>query len=190
MTVRRSLHRVQMQVDRAIDWWRLKLSRLRYIARSMQFERAGPGCVMGARVHFYGSPRVSIGKASGLRDDVKLHGPGAIEIGSGSSINDRTRVVALNRVTIGDDVMIAPDCYIIDVDHHFGDVARPITQQGYDIAPVVIGDGAWLGAKVIVTKGVNIGRHAVIGAGSVVTKDIPDYAIAGGCPAKIIRVRA
>jgi acetyltransferase-like isoleucine patch superfamily enzyme len=77
--------------------------------------------------------------------------------------------------------------YITDQNHGYEDVTRPISQQSQPERPVVIGDGSWLGHGAVVLPGVTIGKHVVIGANSVVTKDIPDFSVAVGSPAKVIR---
>jgi acetyltransferase-like isoleucine patch superfamily enzyme len=77
--------------------------------------------------------------------------------------------------------------YITDQNHGYEDVTRPISQQSQPERPVVIGDGSWLGHGAVVLPGVTIGKHVVIGANSVVTKDIPDVSVAVGSPARVIR---
>jgi acetyltransferase-like isoleucine patch superfamily enzyme len=83
---------------------------------------------------------------------------------------------------------IGPNCYITDHDHGL-DLAFAPLQQPMVSSPTKIGDRVWVGANVTILKGVNIGNDAVIGAGSVVTKDIPEKAIAVGNPAKVIKYR-
>jgi acetyltransferase-like isoleucine patch superfamily enzyme len=84
-------------------------------------------------------------------------------------------------LSIEDDVMISWGCSIMDRDFHAiaGDVER--------LAPTIIGKHAWIGCQSIILKGVRIGQGAVIGAGSVVTRDVPDFAIAAGNPARIVK---
>lgn len=110
-----------------------------------------------------------------------------VKIGFGCHINEN---VFIQAATIGDQVLIAPNVAILGNSHVASDINTPIVLQGetdYEIA--IIGDGAWLGRNVIVMPGVCIGRHTIIGAGAVVTKDIPDFAVAVGVPAKIIKYR-
>ena len=92
-------------------------------------------------------------------------------------------------VVIGSDVMIAQAVTIRDTDHAFEAVSVPMMDQGITTAPVVIGDNVWIGHGATILKGVRIGRGAIVAAGAVVNKDVPEYAIVGGIPAKIIRMR-
>lgn len=109
-----------------------------------------------------------IGDRSGVGINANLHGP----------------------VIIGNDVMMGPECIIYTRNHRFDDITVPMRQQGFsDIKQVIISDDVWIGGRVIILPGVHIGRGAIVGAGSVVTKDVPDYAVVGGNPAKILKYR-
>lgn len=91
---------------------------------------------------------------------------------------------------IGNDVMMGPHCTIYTRNHKATDPSIPMNAQGYEQAkPVHIGDDVWIGGHVIILPGVHIGSHAIIGAGSVVTKDIPEWAIAAGNPAVVKKYR-
>ncbi len=93
-----------------------------------------------------------------------------------------------DEIVIEDDVLLGPGIRICTSNHAYTDISTTIYNQGYDdIRPVVLKKGCWLGADVIVLPGVVIGRNCVIGAGSVVTKSIPDYSVAVGVPAKVIK---
>jgi maltose O-acetyltransferase len=90
----------------------------------------------------------------------------------------------------GCDVLMGPDVIIMSATHEFEDPATPIEQQGAKpVRPVTIGNDVWLGARVIVMPGVTISEGAVIGAGSVVTRDIPAFGVAAGVPARVFRKR-
>ncbi len=91
---------------------------------------------------------------------------------------------------IGNDVMMGPECVVISRNHKFEDTTTPIRLQGYEKEePCYIGNDVWIGRRVMIMPGVRIGNGCVIAAGAVVTKDIPDFAIAGGVPAKVIKYR-
>jgi len=113
-----------------------------------------------------------------------------VEIGNNSGIGVDCHVPA--DIQIGNDVMMGPEVLIIgrNQNHSFDDVNTPMRLQGYkDAPPVIIEDNVWLGARVIVLPGIRIGTGAVIGAGAIVTKDVPPFAICAGNPARIIRSR-
>ena len=116
-------------------------------------------------------------------------GPNAeVEIGQGCFLNRGVMLAASERIEIGDHVMFANGCFVGDADHRYDDPDVPITWQGFQPrGPVVIGPNCWFGVNCVVTGGVEIGERAVIGANSVVTKDIPAATIAAGAPAKAIR---
>jgi acetyltransferase-like isoleucine patch superfamily enzyme len=116
---------------------------------------------------------------------------GRITIGGGSLLNLDVMVAAVASVTIGEHCMLANGCLVTDGDHRFDDPDRPVPWQGFTTkGPVTIGDNVWLGAHVVVTSGVTIGRRAVIGANSVVVDDVPEFTIAAGAPARPIRTIA
>ena len=112
----------------------------------------------------------------------------AVSLGDNSGIG--VNAVISSHVTIGNDVMMGPDCMIFTANHSMERNGIPMCRQGhYGCDPVVIGNDVWIGARVIILPGVHVGDGAVIGAGSVVTKDVAPYSIVGGNPAKLIRMR-
>lgn len=95
-----------------------------------------------------------------------------------------------NAVTIGDNVLMGPNVYILTQNHNFENTEQLIREQGFqETKSVEIGDNVWIGARVIILPGVHIGSGSIIGAGSIVTKDIPQNVVVAGNPAKIIKVR-
>ena len=126
-----------------------------------------------------------------LRDSVLETGFGGnLSIGDGTWIHPRCQLNAyLASINIGREVQIAPNCAFYCYDHGVAP-NQPINEQPLQTkGDIIIEDGAWLGVGVIVQSGVRIGKGAVVGAGSVVTRDIPDNAIAYGVPAKVIKMR-
>jgi acetyltransferase-like isoleucine patch superfamily enzyme len=111
-----------------------------------------------------------------------------LKIGDGTYIGHRCHVIACGKMIIGKDVTIADNVYITDNLHGFDDMSCGVMPQPLKVpGPVVIEDEVWLGERVCVMPNVTIGKHSVIGANSVVTKDIPPYCIAVGVPARIIK---
>ena len=85
---------------------------------------------------------------------------------------------------------MGPECKIYTINHRFNDIDKPMRLQGFqEERPVFIGDDVWIGGKVIILPGVHIGNHCIIGAGSVVTKDVPEWEIVAGNPARIKKYR-
>lgn len=116
----------------------------------------------------YFSPKVSLGDRSGIGVNAKIHGA----------------------CTIGNQVMMGENCTIITRNHRFDRTDIPMMDQGFeDERPVSIGSDVWIGDNVTILPGVHIGDGCVIGAGAVVTRDIPPYTIAAGVPARVIRNR-
>lgn len=93
-------------------------------------------------------------------------------------------------VTIGNKVIVAGHCYLGGGQYHTDRVDIPIVDQGHIHGQnLVIGDNVWIGASVVVVSGVTIGRDAIIAAGAVVTKDVPDFAVMAGVPARVLKIR-
>lgn len=110
-----------------------------------------------------------------------------VELGDNSGIGIDCIVT---KAIIGKNVMMGPQVVFVGQNHGFERTDIPMIEQGSTpCEPVVIGDDVWIGYRVIIMPGVKIGSGVIIGAGAVVTKDVPDYAIVGGVPAKIIRMR-
>ncbi|MGN0222351.1 MAG: acyltransferase [Prevotella sp.] len=91
-------------------------------------------------------------------------------------------------VRIGKQVIIAQGVTISALNHCFKDVSLPVCMQGYTTGEIIIEDDVWIGANSVILQGVHIGTHAVVGAGAVVTKDVPPYTVVAGNPAKVIKV--
>lgn len=96
----------------------------------------------------------------------------------------------IGAVHIGSNVMMGPDCVMLTQNHAFDKIDVPMNAQGLQSEkPIYIGDDVWIGQRVIILPGVRIGKGAIIGAGSVVTKNVKDYDIVAGNPARVIRNR-
>jgi len=119
---------------------------------------------------------------------ITMPAPARVRIGSGSMFNIAVMVAALELVEIGEHCMFANGCVITDANHRFDDRERPVTWQGFTSrGPTRVGDNVWCGAHVVITSGVTVGERCVIGANSVVTRDLPPFSVAAGAPARVIR---
>jgi carbonic anhydrase/acetyltransferase-like protein (isoleucine patch superfamily) len=128
--------------------------------------------------------RIRIGHRTMLWPDVKLDCSGSkgrtarLTIGEKCSIGDRTEIHCGDSITIGDEVIIAWDCNILDRDYHSTEGEAEIT------SPVRIGNRVWIGCRCIILKGVTIGDNAVVAAGSVVNMNVPPNMLVAGNPAR------
>lgn len=120
-------------------------------------------------------------------------GAGAdIEIGSYSAIGPRAYVAGIGgggRLIIGNYVMMAPEVIILTGSHKYKNIDIPMCYQGSFTSTVIIEDDVWIGIRAIIMPKVTIGKGSIVGAGALVTKDIPPYSIVGGIPAKVIKMR-
>jgi len=112
-----------------------------------------------------------------------------LSLGPGTYVGQNTYLGVHHPIQTGKRVMIGAYCYLISANHRFGRRDISIHEQGFEGAPIIIEDEAWLGTHVVVLPGVKIGQGAIIGAGSVVTKDVPAWEIWGGVPAHFIKMR-
>lgn len=183
MSDRNRLGRISMGV------WR----RFRRASLKLRFPRAiwGRGCDIrwGLRLALSSRGKLHIGEEVVFERDATLECGGELWIGARTIFGHHCTVAAKESIRIGRDCLIAEMVSIRDHDHRFDDFSVPIREQGSACAPVVIGNGVWLAARVVVVKGVTIGDNAIIGAGAVVTKDIPAGAIAVGVPARVVKMR-
>lgn len=116
-----------------------------------------------------------------------IFSPG-LSIGDNSGIGIKCEVYG--KVTIGTDVMMGPEVVIYTSGHETKSIEMPMRLQGgTKIEPVVIGNDVWIGRRTMVMPGVKIGNGCIIGAGAVVTHDIPDYCVAVGVPARVVKKR-
>jgi galactoside O-acetyltransferase len=168
--------------------------------------RQGNDVVIGAPVKLFwrrlsaaGMNRITIGNFVICYGAINCQRERAVvAVGDRSFIGSGSIVVCAKEVAIGSDVLISHECYLIDTDGHSLSLSErrqdipnrwkgTKTWEGVKCAPITIGNGAWIGPRVIILKGVEIGEGAVIGAGSVVTKSIPAWSFAAGSPARVIR---
>lgn len=110
-----------------------------------------------------------------------------IEIGDNSGLGLNCRVAG--PLSIGNDVMMAPNVSIVTQNHKISDLTVPMRLQTAPKEKVTIGNDVWIGASVIILPGVTVGNGCVLAGGAVVTKNVPDYAIVGGNPARVIKYR-
>lgn len=128
----------------------------------------------------------SIGENFKFKMPVTLTAPQNINIGDHCRFGRNCTFHAMGGIRIGNYVIAANNVSIISQEHIFSDISTPITFQGEKLAQVCVEDDVWIGMNVVILSGVTVGKGSVIGAGAIVTKDVPAYSIIGGVPAKII----
>ena len=127
-----------------------------------------------------------LGRDSTIEDFATVNnGAGPVYIGERSRIGLSCTVIG--PVTIGNDIMLAQNIVLSGLNHSYEDITKPISLQKQTTAMISVEDEVWIGANAVIVAGVTIGRHSVIAAGSVVTKDVPPYSIVGGNPAKLLK---
>lgn len=172
--------------ERNTLWWRRAAIYAEFASRR-SFVRWP---VHGEVLEMLREDRLVLGEQVHLEPDVWITGSQEcrITVGGGTFLNRGVMLSATDAITIGEHCMFANGCMITDSNHRFDDLELPIPWQGFTSkGPVTIGDNVWAGANVVITSGVTIGRRSVIGAGSVVTRDIPEFSICAGAPATVLR---
>jgi len=128
-----------------------------------------------------------VGKYCEIEPNVDVGFRPNLEIGNRCQINQNT---VLKSVIIGDNVMIAPNVVLLDRSHHYERLDIPMIDQGETSRELtIIADDVWIGQNAIILPGLKVGKGAIIGAGSVVTHDVSDWAVVAGVPAKVIKSR-
>lgn len=165
------------------DAWQAEIQKNFSQLETVRFEN---NCFIAPSAHIFAEPGRFITVSSGARiaAEVFIHGP--VEIGENVSINARVTIDGGSKgVTIGRDTRIATGVTIFAFNHGMNP-DRLVRSQPVKSVGIRIGHDVWLGANANVVDGVTIGNHVVVGMGSVVTKDVPDWAIVAGNPARII----
>ncbi len=165
----------------------------KYPCYKLLFAKIGSGTRL-VRTKVDGYKRISIGSKVFINDKtwlacVPLTGNNncSLSIGDGTYVGRFCHFYATSKIEIGKKVLIADRVYLADNLHDFSDITKPVIDQPIkQTGEVMIGDGAWLGENVCII-GAKIGKQSVVGANSVVMKDIPDYCVAVGTPARIVK---
>jgi maltose O-acetyltransferase len=129
------------------------------------------------------------GKNVLIWDGTHIDSPSRLQIGNNVSINRGCIIHAGGNVVISDNVLIGPGVVVYSQNHNYNQKDKNINLQGYNVAQVNIEENVWVGARSIILPGVSIGANSIVGAGSVVTKDVEMNTVVAGNPAKIIKKR-
>jgi acetyltransferase-like isoleucine patch superfamily enzyme len=171
-----------------VRYWRLLRLRIAHphvVLRGMVFLGSG------ARLHCRpGYGRLEVGEFVHIGDGnaIRCH-EGSLRIGDRVVMGTDNTINCYLDVEIGAATLIADWVYVVDFDHRTAELDRPIRDQGIVKSPIRIGPGSWVGAKVTVLRGAQVGRGCVLGANAVVRGVVPDYSVAVGAPARVVRNR-
>lgn len=182
--------------------WHAFLRKIPSMVTSRRCRSAGRGFFLGKPHSLLGLRYVSVGHNFVCGDDLRLEvfnrhnghpfTPKMV-IGNNFNANHRMHLACINEIVIGNDVLVGSDVFISDHAHGASsevfDKTAPSARRLYSKGPVHIGDRVWIGSKASILPGVTIGEGAIIGANSVVSKDVPPYAVVGGIPARRLGVR-
>jgi len=164
-----------------------------YALNRWRYKKLALGAIVFRPLRIDGAGNISLSKNARVQKYSWLFAksfdqhPAELIIGEGCAIGDFNHICAVRKVVFGKNVLTANRVYVSDNLHSFEDINTPIMHQPVRFkAEVRIGDGSWLGENVCVI-GARIGRNCVIGANAVVTSDIPDYSVAVGAPARVIK---
>ena len=142
-----------------------------------QFIHIGSGTMFG--------PQITL--SAGMVPGQQCISDPVVKIGDRCLFGKGSGIVGHFEIVIGDDVWTGHHVYITDQNHDYRDISKPISQQSMPEQSVVIGDGSWLGYGTVVLPGSRIGKHVVVGANSVVSGELPDYSVAVGSPARVVK---
>lgn len=152
------------------------------------FHKKGKGACIRRRTRLDVVPwnQFELGDFSTIEDFSAINnGVGSVIIGERTKIGLSNTIIG--PVTIGNDIRLAQNITLSGLNHNYEDINIPIHKQGVSTAPIRIEDNTWIGANVVVLAGVTVGKHSIVAAGSVVTKNIPPYSLAVGNPARVIK---
>ena len=180
------------QLKRLLDWLIMnqRNARPRWYVRLLAplYQHRGRGAKIYRSVRMDTPPyrRFSLGQHSVVESFCCINNAvGDVIIGDYTRIGLHNTIIG--PVTIGNHVNLAQGITVTALNHNFSEKDKRIDEQGVSTGQVVIGDDVWIGANAVVLPNVSIGRHCVIAAGAVVTKDVPDGCVVAGVPAKIIK---
>ncbi|WIH20118.1 acyltransferase [Photobacterium damselae] len=131
-----------------------------------------------------------IGKKCVIGSYAEIHNSINFSMAEDSGVGTRSFINCADKVSIGSRVLMGPDVSIFSSNHKWNEDDRTYYKKGVVSAPVIINDDCWLGAKSIILPGVVLGKGVTVCAGAVVNKSFPDYAVIGGVPAKIIKIKS
>lgn len=166
--------------------------RLRYFAYKPLFKKVAGKFRIDSGVTILGFENIELGENVVFMKNsyVYAHDGGKLIIQNNFTMNSNSQIGATSgKISIGNDCAIASNCVLRAANHNFENPAIPFRQQGHTYGEIIIGNDVWIASNCVITANTKIGDSSIIGAGSVVTKDVEPFSVVGGVPARLIKKR-
>ncbi|MGN1456638.1 MAG: acyltransferase [Acutalibacteraceae bacterium] len=163
---------------------------IRGIISKLFFKHFGNMSYIGKPLYIEGKRKISVGNRTRIFPGLRMEAlkSGSIVIGSNTVIEQNVHIISMDsELTIGNDVTIAPNVFITNVNHNYQDIEKSVMDQGHSVKKTVIGDGCFIGYGSAIQAGTVLGKHCIVGSNSVVKGVFPDNCVIVGAPAKIIK---
>ena len=166
--------------------------KLRYVAYKPFFKKTSGKFIIDSGVTILGFENITLGSNVSIMKNCYIysHDNGELNIGDNFSMNTNSQLGAsFCKISIGNNCSIATNCVLSSANHTFDNINVPFREQGHTYGEIIIEDDVWIASNCVVTANTKIGKSSIVGAGSVVVKNIEPYSIVGGVPAKLIKRR-
>jgi len=167
-------------------------NKLRYFFYKRLFRSSAGNFTIDTGVTIQGFGNIELGENINIMKNSYLYAQdgGSLSIGNNFALNTNSQLGAsFGKIVIGNNCAIASNCVLRASNHTFDDTNKPFREQGHTYGEIVLEDDVWISANCVVTANTKIGKSSIVGAGSVVTKNVEPYSVMGGVPAKLIRKR-
>jgi len=167
-------------------------TKLRYIAYKPLFKKVNGKFSIDSGVTILGFENITLGDNVNFMKNsyIYSHDNGELTIGNNFTMNSNSQLGAsFGKIIIGNDCAIASNCVLRAANHNFDSIEMPFRDQGHTYGEIILEDDVWIASNSVVTANTTIKHGSIVGASSVVTKDVEEYSVVGGVPAKLIKKR-
>ena len=165
---------------------------LRYVGYRPFLKKSSGFFSIDSGVTILGFENIELGRNITIMKNsyIYAHDGGSLVIGDNFTINSNSQLGAsFGKIIIGNNCAIAPNCVLRASNHNFENPNIPFREQGHVYGEIIIEDDVWIASNCVVVPNVTVGRSSVVGAGSVVTKNVEPYSVVGGVPARLMKTR-
>ncbi len=163
---------------------------VRGLMAKLSFKHFGNMSYIGKPLYIEGKRKISVGNRTRIFPGIRMEAikNGSIVIGSNTVMEQNVHIISMDsELTIGNDVTIAPNVFITNVNHDYKDIEKSVMNQGHIVKETVIGDGCFIGYGAAIQAGTILGKHCIVGTNAVVRGTFPDYSVIVGVPARVIK---